>query len=323
MDFDNLAFFTDLMKKDIIENIAQKTGIDNLVELVAERLSGSDLNSLLMAVFSETTCNITPALLLNRYRGNRFVQPAATNMVNLLKMEVQVLELLQKHSFEPIELPPVAQLGTCSVLGPVDQKKIISAIRNTEVLADATNSIALHIAAMKKTGAYQEQHFCTVHRHVRAQPLREKWHTPHFKAGCMVSAGRDTGSYRFECSSLLKHFRALNDLMQQIYGATNIKFKLLSRSGYKNPDLLSAAIISFFNNNAGEINVFTAEAPEANNYYKGIQFKMIIELNGLQIEIADGGFVDWTQQLLENKKERLLISGFGLELLFKFQNEPA
>ena len=33
---------------------------------------------------------------------------------------------------------------------------------------------------------------------------------------------------------------------------------------------------------------------------------MIIEINGVELEIADGGFTDWTQQLLENKKERLL-----------------
>jgi len=28
---------------------------------------------------------------------------------------------------------------------------------------------------------------------------------------------------------------------------------------------------------------------------------------------VDGGFTDWTQQLLSNRKERLLISGMGSE----------
>ena len=46
---------------------------------------------------------------------------------------------------------------------------------------------------------------------------------------------------------------------------------------------------------------------------------MIIEVGQEEIEIADGGFVDWTQQLLGSKKERLLIAGFGMELLHKFQ----
>ena len=32
-------------------------------------------------------------------------------------------------------------------------------------------------------------------------------------------------------------------------------------------------------------------------------------------EVGDGGFVQWTQHLLGNRKERLLISGIGLDLL--------
>jgi hypothetical protein len=41
----------------------------------------------------------------------------------------------------------------------------------------------------------------------------------------------------------------------------------------------------------------------------------MVEINGREFEIADGGLVDWTQQLLGNHKERMLISGFGLQLL--------
>jgi hypothetical protein len=41
---------------------------------------------------------------------------------------------------------------------------------------------------------------------------------------------------------------------------------------------------------------------------------------GHEIEIADGGFTDGTQRLSGNRKERLLISGMGLELLYKMRN---
>ena len=34
---------------------------------------------------------------------------------------------------------------------------------------------------------------------------------------------------------------------------------------------------------------------------------------GDAIQLADGGFTDWTQQLVGSKKERLLISGMGCE----------
>lgn len=47
-----------------------------------------------------------------------------------------------------------------------------------------------------------------------------------------------------------------------------------------------------------------------NSYYQGINFKIVVN----NIELVDGGFVDWTQNLLGNKKERLLISGAGVDL---------
>jgi hypothetical protein len=60
------------------------------------------------------------------------------------------------------------------------------------------------------------------------------------------------------------------------------------------------------------------ENPEKENeYYKGIQYKVDITLNNKVYEIGDGGFVDWTQQLLQNKKERFLITGFGFEFMYR------
>jgi hypothetical protein len=61
------------------------------------------------------------------------------------------------------------------------------------------------------------------------------------------------------------------------------------------------------------------QEPAENSYYRGVQFKLYITVSGREGDIADGGLVDWTQQLLGNRKERLMISGYGLELLFKMQ----
>jgi len=38
-------------------------------------------------------------------------------------------------------------------------------------------------------------------------------------------------------------------------------------------------------------------------------------VDGVPMEIGDGGFTDWTAKLLASKKERLLISGYGLDQL--------
>lgn len=309
------------MKTEIIGKIEEKTGVKNLAELLSAGLPGSELNSLLLDVFDKKTKKISAPQLLKQYMLNRLAHPSDAGMIGLLKTETAVLECLQYHQFAPVELSPVAQLGSCSVLGPVDQKKIISCVRNTEVLADATNSMALHIAQLKKSGKGSGTlHFCTVHRHVRTQPLQDPNHSAHFKISCMVSSGRDTGDYRFECETLLKHFITLYNLMQQIYGIKKIRFRIINRKGYAAPDLMVAALLAYLKAEAPGIDVFHDPARSENNYYKGIQFKVIINVSDVELEIADGGFVDWTQQLLQNKKERMLISGCGLELLYKLQH---
>ncbi len=52
------------------------------------------------------------------------------------------------------------------------------------------------------------------------------------------------------------------------------------------------------------------------NYYQGptLHIKLQNQLNQTFM-VADGGFVDWTQRLLTDKKERLLTSAIGIELL--------
>jgi len=293
----------------------------HLVELLAERLSGSELNSLLLEVFGKRGKNISPALLLRQYRANRFVHPADTDMIGLLMTELRILQLLRDHHFQPLELSPAAQWGSCSLLGPVDQKKIISATRNTEIMADATNSFALHIADLKKSGKGEDPlRFCTIHRHIRAQELKERHHTAHFAIGCLVTGGRDTGNFRFESTHLGEHFQALDHLFREVFGIEKIRFKLQKREGYPDNDLLLERVMGHLQKYNSSLAITREDPPAANNYYKGIQFKMIIEVNDREIEIADGGFVDWTQQLLENKKERLLISGFGVGMLYKIQN---
>lgn len=60
-------------------------------------------------------------------------------------------------------------------------------------------------------------------------------------------------------------------------------------------------------------------------YYQDIVVKIeAINSQGQKFQIADGGFVDWTQKLLSNKKERLLTSGIGTEYIYRvFANNQA
>jgi hypothetical protein len=306
------------MPSDIIRHIEAKIGTPGLTQLLAERLSGSELNSLLLDVFDQRARRGSPERLLQQYQANRFVQPAEGDMIALLRSELETLLHLRDRGFQPLELSPAAIFGSCSIVGTVSQDKIVSAVRNTEIMADASNSLALHIAATKRNDPRAEgpMRFCTVHRHLRAPKVTVKGQTQHFKIGCMVTGGKDTGGYTFECGSLAEQLSALCGLLQK-WGHAPKRVKLLRREGYADPDRLIREVFDRLTAESGLPELMIDPSPAPNNYYDGIQFKLIIEAGGQEIEIADGGFVDWTQQLLGNYKERLLICGFGFEWLHK------
>jgi hypothetical protein len=50
-------------------------------------------------------------------------------------------------------------------------------------------------------------------------------------------------------------------------------------------------------------------------YYTGLLLNIDAELGGRRLSVADGGSTDWTQRLLSDRKERLFVSGIGVERL--------
>ena len=53
-------------------------------------------------------------------------------------------------------------------------------------------------------------------------------------------------------------------------------------------------------------------------YYRGLALQLwLTTADGVALPVGDGGFTPWTQRLLGDRKERLLTSGLGLELLLK------
>jgi hypothetical protein len=60
--------------------------------------------------------------------------------------------------------------------------------------------------------------------------------------------------------------------------------------------------------------MFDQEQVSGQGYYSEVRFQMYArDKAGTEYFLVDGGFTDWTRQLLSNHKERLLISGMGSE----------
>lgn len=305
------------MKKDIGAHIVNRLDLQDIVDVLSDKLSGSELNSVLLDVFNKRVRQETPSSLLNKYEANKLVKPAKTDVLRHKEEEFICYKILAAKGFEPIELSPAAQMGTSSVVATVDQKKVLTALRNTEVLSDPTNAIALHYASLKKKGELDDKtcNYSNISRVIRTQVFTNPDFTPHFSVLCMVSCGKDTGSFNFEKEELFKHLTASYEILKKHYGLERIWVEIIPCKGYDSQSTLITASLSYIRERNKDMEVSVLDPGYENNYYYGFRVKVKIVVNDVVYEIGDGGLLDWTGQLLANRKERMLITGIGFQLL--------
>ena len=307
------------MKDEAIKHIIDRYNLNEIVDILSNKLSGSELNSLLLEVFERRVMQETPSSLLGKYTKNKLVKPAQLDFLKFKEEELECCKIVANSSFELIELSPVAQLGTSSIMATVNQKKVLTALRNTEVQSDPTNSIALHYASLKKNNELSEKtyNFSNVSRVIRTQVFSNPNFTPHFPILCLISCGMDTGSFAFEKTEIHKHFAITQDVCKSVFGFNNLFFEIIPCKEYDSNSPLISNSLSHIKNSGFDVRI--AESDSQNNYYYGMRIKVKIIADGVEYEIGDGGLLDWTQKLLANKKERMLTMGLGIQLLHLFR----
>jgi hypothetical protein len=220
--------------------------------------------------------------------------------------------------FEALVLAPVLPLGAHTATGDVDPRNVIATIRGTEVAADPTNGLALE-GAVRRAALLSESprsaepvRLAASQRVTRAQVFAGPISFAHFQLFGMVTAGRDTGGQSFEQRHLAEHLAvAVRGLAALRPGPVVLAVTCLDEPSLR----VLAAMRSAF---AGHRGVEVLAAPERESgraYYRGLCFKVFVGSGAERIEVGDGGFVDWTARLLASKKERLLISGYGIDRL--------
>jgi hypothetical protein len=305
------------MKKEISKHIINKLNLQDIVDTLSNELSGSELNSVLLDVFNKRIQQESPSSLLNKYERNKLVKPVEIDALKFKEEELNCYKMLAVNGFKPLELSPVAQLGTSSVIATVDQKKVLSALRNTEVQADPTNAIALHYASLKKKGVLEDNtyNYSNISRVIRTQTFSNLNFTPHFSVLCLISCGKDTGSFSFEKEELLKHLSISYALCKDFYRLETVYFEIIPMKGYGNQSPLIEECISYIQVKRDDFEISVVEPDNDNNYYYGFRIKLKAIIKDIVYEIGDGGLLDWTQQLLANKKERMMTMGIGFQLL--------
>jgi hypothetical protein len=309
----------------IVERIQRQVGDAELVEKLATRLSASDLQSLLIEVYRRRAEAFTPRHLDKQYGRDLFVQPSAASPRALLEFDRLAYSLLPE-AFEPIELSPLAPLGSCSVVSPLSQNMAISTIRNTEVCSDSTNVLALECARRRRQLQQSDPRtaerirLCASQRLVRPQRFDAPGTFQHFRLFCLCSAGRDEGSFRFETDALTEqvdfYLRLFEESRRSGYWIEDLRVSLTAWEPLR-LDTLRVDVVVPLNGAHPQAGIgFDQARRGGSSYYDGVGFQIHgRDREGHDFLLVDGGFTTWTQQLLSNRKERLLISGLGTERL--------
>lgn len=310
-----------MANEDMLARIQKKLdsrGSVPAAEALSEALPPSDLSTLMLAVYGRITARTAPPELLRLYGQNAYAKASKLSALALARQELALLELAEDRGIGSVVLSPAAQLGTCSAVAAVNQNKVLSAVRGTELSADPTNALALHICHLLKGGGLANRtapvSLCATARVVRAQRVTRSDLVQHFSLYGMVTSGRDSGSYGFERAALEKHIAFYRDFFRERIGA-GISLVLRKCPGYADPDGLFTRLEEWLRTASPAVPLCTESALRDNRYYAGVQFTLFAHLGGEDINIGDGGFVDWSQKLLGSHKERMLISAIGLDRL--------
>ncbi len=322
----------DLVRRGpIIERVEREAGVPDLANILTNRLAPTDLQSLLLEVYARRAMKREPKALLEDHVSNRFTRPSATSLPQHLEWDRIAFSLLPRV-FQPIELSPVCPLGTVSALSPISQDWTISTIRNTEVVADSTNVLAIECAVRRReqkdfsSGKAASVHLAASHRLLRGQKFGvSPGIRQHFRAFALCSAGRDPGNLMFETETVGLHIGFYLAALRGFLG-TKIALRVaISDFGSKaaRPMVRSGVVEKLQSANKKVRIGIDQDRKQGRGYYGQLCFKIFATASkSREHEVADGGDVNWTQKLLNNAKERLIISGCGSERLCELF-EPA
>lgn len=278
-------------------------------------LSPADLQAALLDVSRSRAAAVTPARLMQRWRQDRYVQPVVRDPRPVWQLEARLWSLLPDE-FAGVDLSPVAPLGSISALGPVSQDRVISTTRGSEVVSDPTNVLALEAASRRQRPGAPTVSLACCHRVLRGQPFDAPGAFQHFRLFALVTSARDRGSGRTEAAMLTTHLqfwvRALEELLPVRRAAVRYTVFGFPPLRERIRDTVLPAL--------GPLppGVAVDEDPSrerARGYYERGAIRIEAEAGGDWQEVGDGGFTEWTARLLNDAKERCLISCISTERL--------
>jgi hypothetical protein len=291
----------------LVEGIERRRGMTGTAAALGTRLKGTELVTLLLDVMRRRVETITAAEVLARHRSDRFVVPGEVDFDALRRAEDLTLTAVPSD-FDRVVLSPLVPLGTHAVMAEVDQNRVVSTVRGTEVAADPTNGLALEAALRRQVllsadpRSPEPVKLASVQRVTRGQRYGGPREYAHFSILGFVVAGRDIGDRRFELEAV-PVFAEIVRAALCAAGLGEVRFEVADLvTGGRAADRLAET---------GAEVVAGSDRP----YYAGLSIKAFARVGDGWWDLADGGLVDWTQRLVGSRKERLMVGGIGLDRL--------
>ncbi len=288
------------------------SGIDeDALAALAEGLPASEVWTLLLEIVDRRAGRRAPRDLRAQWAHDRFTQPAAIDPRRMLAIDAVLFEAAT--SFEALELSPLAPLGVCSRMAPTSQRRVVSALRGTEVVADPTNVLALECARRLKDAPAQVVRLAASHRAVRAQPApKGPGYAQHFRLFCLATAGRERVDHGFVVEHLVQHIQthlaALDLLEPKGYAFTDRKIRVLATSERAGAaDRIAAQCTG----------VTVVRDALEHPYYDGLRFTIAARPpdGGEPYPLIDGGAFNWLGTLTSNHRLAYVASGMGSQMV--------
>ena len=301
--------------------LGRRADVQAAVELLGERLAPRDAASVLIAAHRRRSAALGVAELVRRWREDRFVRPSAVPPALLRELD-RLAATLVPAGFEEVELSPLAPLGSSSVLGGVDQARVVSTIRTTEILADPAPALALEAARRtRRSDPGADVRLWTSHRVVRADPPPSASHSASFRLVALCSSGRARTGFEFELDALRGHLAFHLDLLREAatcgirVGPPEATVVLLADG--PPPALVEERVLAGLRRRLPGASLDVQRAPAGGGSYYSCA-RLVVRAapeGGRSLALVDGGFTDWSTRLLHDRRRRLLTSGIGTELL--------
>jgi hypothetical protein len=277
-------------------------------------LSATDLQTLLLAVAKARAAEVTPARVAARWREDAFVRPAEQDPRLLAAVEAQLWALLPEE-YAGLELSPVAPFGTCAAVAGVDQNRVLTTTRTSEVVSDQTAVLALEAARRRAAAPDGGVHLASMHRVLRTQRF-PTGSGQHFRLLALVSSSRDAGSGRTEADLLVRHLEFYAGALSVLLPADLIRIRLTAFSTSATSERLADTVMPALDPLPDNVElVLDPDRTRGRGYYRDVALRIDVVSDGVELEIGDGGFTDWTARLLADAKERCLTSCIATERL--------